>query len=62
MLFHSGPGKRAKKEAVQTVMSEFPVDAKYAEIWEYGLELLGRPLTARLTSYPNSQYLDIYFQ
>ena len=50
------------KEAVQTVIQDFAVDNKYAEIWEYGLQLLGKPLTARLTSYANAQYLDIYYQ
>ena len=49
---------------MQAVLSEFSIGDgdEWAEAWEYGLQLLGRPLTARLTSYADSQFLDIYYQ
>ena len=43
-------------------MTEFLVGEEHTEAWDYGLQMLGRPLTARLTSYANAQYMDIYYQ
>ena len=50
------------KEHIQTSTANFPIEEKYQDAWDYGLQLLGRPLTARLTSYSNCQYLDVYYQ
>ena len=52
----------SQKEHVQATTTDFPVEEKYQAAWDDGLELLGRPLSARLTSYANAQYLDIYYQ
>ena len=62
MYLFVGQHEATPKEHIQTTTSEFPVDPKYQSAWNYGLELLGRPLSARLTSYSNAQYLDIYYQ
>ena len=49
-------------QAYQTEISHFAVDATIMPAWTTGLELLGRPLSARLTSFAKQHYLDIYFQ
>ena len=43
-----GTSTTACKESIQSKLSEFEVDAKYKDAWEVGLQLLGKPLTARL--------------
>ena len=48
-------------EAVQTEISHFTVDPAVMPLWESGLEWLGRPLSARLTSYAREQFLDVYY-
>ena len=50
------------KESIQSRLSEFKIDAKYKEAWKAGLQLLGKPLSARLTSRADIQFLDVYFQ
>ena len=49
-------------QAYQTEISHFAVDATIMPAWTTGLELLGRPLSARLTSFAKKHYLDIYYQ
>ena len=49
-------------QAVQTEIRDFVVDPIYKETWQAGLELLGKPLTARLTTFSQKQFLDVYYQ
>ena len=58
----SGRPTVSNKDAIQTNLSEFKVEAQFQEAWATGLQLLGKPLSARLTSRANIQFLDIYFQ
>ena len=48
--------------AYQTEVSHFAIDAQFMPAWTVGLELLGRPMTARLTSFEKKQFLDLYYQ
>ena len=49
-------------QAVQSEIRCFDVPAKFVDAWNTGLETLGRPQVARLTTFEQMQYLDIYFQ
>ena len=49
-------------QAVQTEIRDFIIDPTYEKTWQEGLELLGKPLTARLTTFAKKQFLDIYYQ
>ena len=48
-------------QAIQTTVVEFPVHVTQKDAWEAGNQLLGKPVTARLTSYSQMQFLDVYY-
>ena len=49
-------------QAYQTEVRTFEVEAVDEPVWAFGLELLGRPQMARLTTFAKKHYMDVYYQ
>ena len=49
-------------QAFQTEVREFEVEAADKPAWDAGLEILGRPQMARLTTFAKRHYMDVYYQ
>ena len=60
-LFILGEPAAACREAIQTKISEFRIEARFEKTWQLVLEMLGKPISARLTSQADLQFLDIYY-
>ena len=48
-------------KAIQTSVVEFPVRKSDTSVWNEGLELLGQPKSARMTSYSKTHFMDLYY-
>ena len=49
-------------QAFQTEVREFEVEEADKPAWNAGLELLGQPQMARLTTFVKGHYMDVYYQ
>ena len=68
---HSVPGRTYHKNGSQTELTEIvPLQRKSVgkeedndavASWELVMQFLGTPVKARLTSFPQCQFLDLYF-
>ena len=47
--------------AIQTEVLQFTVDATAEDAWTVVLAFLGTPVRARLTTYSQCHFLDVYF-
>ena len=50
-----------QSENLQTSLVEFPVRKSDTAVWNEGLELLGQPKSARITSYSQTHFMDLYY-
>ena len=61
MILDLGCRINAGNHAVQTEATEFDLDTTAEEAWAVVLAFLGTPVKARLTTFPQYHFLDVYF-